>query len=65
MKCGGMTLTHGTDKLKFREVVEKVLEQLHVPYNTTFDADPDPDWMRVYDWYEKRYLNPDSPERES
>ena len=50
--------------MTFRHVVEKVLSKLYVDYNMTLGADPDPDWDRIYDWYEKRYLNPDSPERE-
>jgi hypothetical protein len=47
---------------KFRQAVERLLTKLYVPYHTPY-AEPDPDWDRVYDFYEKRYLNPDSPER--
>lgn len=49
--------------MTFRQIVEKVLSQLYEPFNTTFGVQPDPDWDRVYRWYEKRYLNPDSPMR--
>jgi hypothetical protein len=48
---------------KFRKAVEAALTKYYVPYNTMFNAPPDPDWSRIYDFYEARYLNPDSPER--
>lgn len=49
--------------MSFRQIVEKVLDDLYRPFNTTFGVTPDPDWERVFNWYEKRYLNPNSPMR--
>jgi len=46
--------------MTFRQVIEKVLDDLYEPYNTSLGVPPDPDWDRIYDWYEERYLNPDS-----
>lgn len=50
---------------KFRQAVERALAKYYVPYNTTFGVPPDPDWERLYNFYEARYLNPDSPERDN
>jgi hypothetical protein len=44
--------------MTFRQVVEKALGMVYQPYNTSLDVQPDPRWMKIYDWYEKRYLNP-------
>ena len=44
-------------KMNMRQIVEKVLIQLYVPYSSDElhpnYGPPNPDWMRIYDWYEK------------
>jgi hypothetical protein len=44
--------------MTFREVVEKALAMVYEPYNTSLGVPPNPKWMEIYDWYERRYLNP-------
>jgi len=47
------------DIMMFRQVVEKALNMVYNPDDNIRNAK----WNRIYDWYEARYLNPDSPER--
>lgn len=53
--------------MNFRKIVENALEQCYNPdmslTNRGMHLPQMEQWMRIYDWYEKRYLNPNSPER--
>jgi len=55
--------------MKFRQVVENALAKCYNPDTTLTNGGMHLPQMaqhtKVYDWYEKRYLNPDSPERKS
>lgn len=52
--------------MNFIKAVEKALERAYKEYNH-LDYLNNPNkpqkWLKLIDWYQKRYCNPDSPER--
>lgn len=53
--------------MTFREVVENALHKCYNPSEAYrcggLHLPQMAQWIKIYDWYEKRYLNPNSPER--
>jgi hypothetical protein len=48
----------------FVQVVENALDSLYVPKAMGFSVDEDR-WIKIHAFYEARYLNPDSPEKDA
>tara|TARA_B100000497_G_C7687487_1_gene416992 strand:+ start:2299 stop:2478 length:180 start_codon:yes stop_codon:yes gene_type:complete len=55
------------EKMTFRKIVENALHKSYDPdmdlANRGMHLPQMARHQKIYDWYEKRYLNPDSPER--
>ena len=55
--------------MTFRKIVENALHKCYDPDMTYANRGTHlpqmAQWQKIYDWYEKRYLNPDSPERKN
>lgn len=53
--------------MTFIKIVENALHKCYDPDMTYTNRGTHlpqmAQWQKIYDWYEKRYLNPDSPER--
>jgi hypothetical protein len=50
-------------KLSFVQVVENALDKAYESYDSSLDINIPQKWTTIYQWYNDRYLNPDSPMR--